>query len=725
MLSKEQMRLLDAQKERILYGRITALTHDEMPIEQIEGRVATGGSIALDGQSSLRRSCSLTLLTDKINFNEHYWALNTKFKLELGLDNSVLDKEPEIIWFNMGIYVNVGFNYAYNVSSYKINISGKDKMCLLNGDISGSLMAETDFGSIEEIDIYGNVTIRQLPIEEIIRNAVHEIGGEPLHKIIIKDLPSNGFELLEYRQKKPMYLYSSDEIFTGKFNNVLFDDSIICIVDGQEIALADCPTEYFIPLTDAVNSQAKQLYIEDSPYWFAKINYGDAGGYKPIELVYAEQQLIGKVGESITSILDKIVKMLGQFEYFYDANGIFVFQMKQAYLKTMYAPTANEDIVLINEEQENYSYIFDNADSFTTVNDNTNINNIKNDYSIWGQRRENIPIHYRFAIDTKPTQYKSITVSEAEIEAYNKQNKTALSGQKSVAYKAAAVSAGSLEANSVECDWREVIYRMAADYFKYHYLDDFLLKVQEANPSLLNGSTGYEQYYTDLQGFWRQLYIPPWELQEQIRIEIEKLNAMAESASTEDLELKIRQQKAIIENLLTYDEETGWLKNVFEAPELLNFWFDFLDTDGDINRFNVKRVGFRTKSVYDTNIKSIYYKEIPSVLVVDDINKDEAALMEAYTYIQVPQYENKFIKSSRGISAQEKINELLYAHTYTADQLNITAVPIYYLEPNSRIYIRDQETGLIGDYIISRINYQLNYNGTMTITASKAAIDII
>jgi hypothetical protein len=154
-----------------------------------------------------------------------------------------------------------------------------------------------------------------------------------------------------------------------------------------------------------------------------------------------------------------------------------------------------------------------------------------------------------------------------------------------------------------------------------------------------------------LQGFWRQLYIPPWELQEQIRIEIEKLNAMAESASTEDLELKIRQQKAVIENLLTYDGEMGWLKNVFEAPELLNFWFDFLDTDGDINRFNVKRVGFRTKSVYDTNIKSIYYKEIPSVLVVDDINKDEAALMEAYTYIQVPQYENKFIKSSRGVSA--------------------------------------------------------------------------
>jgi hypothetical protein len=38
--------------------------------------------------------------------------------------------------------------------------------------------------------------------------------------------------------------------------------------------------------------------------------------------------LIGAVGEAITSILDKIKNMLGEFEYFYDLDGRFVFQKK-------------------------------------------------------------------------------------------------------------------------------------------------------------------------------------------------------------------------------------------------------------------------------------------------------------------------------------------------------------------------------------------------------------
>jgi hypothetical protein len=51
---------------------------------------------------------------------------------------------------------------------------------------------------------------------------------------------------------------------------------------------------------------------------------------------------------------------------------------------------------------------------------------------------------------------------------------------------------------------------MALDYFKYaHVLSDFELRVAQANSDYYpSGRTGYEQYYTDLQGFWRQLYDP-------------------------------------------------------------------------------------------------------------------------------------------------------------------------------------------------------------------------
>jgi hypothetical protein len=42
------------------------------------------------------------------------------------------------------------------------------------------------------------------------------------------------------------------------------------------------------------------------------------------------------VGESLTSVLDKIRNMLVEFEYFYDVDGRFIFQKKQSYIETMW-----------------------------------------------------------------------------------------------------------------------------------------------------------------------------------------------------------------------------------------------------------------------------------------------------------------------------------------------------------------------------------------------------
>jgi hypothetical protein len=47
------------------------------------------------------------------------------------------------------------------------------------------------------------------------------------------------------------------------------------------------------------------------------------------------------------------------------------------------------------------------------------------------------------------------------------------------------------------------------------------------------------------------------------------------------------------------------------------------------------------------------------------------------------------------------------------------------LQPNTRVYLYDEDTRLNGDYIISKITIPLAYNGTMQITATKAAENII
>jgi hypothetical protein len=49
--------------------------------------------------------------------------------------------------------------------------------------------------------------------------------------------------------------------------------------------------------------------------------------------------------------------------------------------------------------------------------------------------------------------------------------------------------------------------------------------------------------------------------------------------------------------------------------------------------------------------------------------------------------------------------------------MSITAIPIYRLEPNTKIRINDPISGVTGDYYLNKIMLPLAYNGTMQLTA--------
>jgi len=90
LLDKQFLYELDYNHNKITYVRITSLTFDDYPVEQIEG-VVTEGSINLDGTSSVRRTCSLTLTTNNLNINNIYWSLATKIKIEIGIENNLFN----------------------------------------------------------------------------------------------------------------------------------------------------------------------------------------------------------------------------------------------------------------------------------------------------------------------------------------------------------------------------------------------------------------------------------------------------------------------------------------------------------------------------------------------------------------------------------------------------------------------------------------------------------
>ena len=538
LYDKEFLLNLDKERNKTIYAKIIALNIEESPIETIEGRV-TQGSINIDGASAVRRSCSLSMVAQDFDYSDYLWGMNTKFKLEIGVENNIDSNYPKIIWFNQGIYIITSFNTARTTNNFTISLQGKDKMCLLNGDVSGTIGVQTDFGTIEEEDNEGTWHIRPIPIPEIIRNIVHVYGGEPYHNIVIKDLDTQGLELMEYRyEDMPLILYrkTTESIYT----NPLFMDTDICFYRNKnkrnKVYLKDIGDDEFEQLVDSLTTNAEPTIFYDennNPYYLTKIKYGDAAGYRSTELTYAGD-LIANVGESITSVLDKIKNMLVEYEYFYDVEGRFIFQKKQSFISTMWNATSDDEA--ISEAMalsSTTAYTFSSGELITAFNNNPNLLNLRNDFSIWGERTsvsgQKIPIHLRYALDVKPIEYTRISLNAfdmIELEEYNTKYKTSLKNQTPLTYSTVPNYAKREDYVYVG-DWREVLYRMAEDYFRYNMISDFELRVREYNPDTCpTGKTGYEQYYTDIEVCWRQLYNPELEFQiADLEVEIEDLKA--------------------------------------------------------------------------------------------------------------------------------------------------------------------------------------------------------
>lgn len=519
MLNEDFLLELEKERNREVYARIILLDVNELPIEAIEGKV-TSGSVNIDGTSSVRRSCSLQLVSKDINVHDFYWGLKNKFTLEVGLLNDINADYPDIIWFKQGVYVITAFSASLGVNNYTINISGKDKMCLLNGDMAGHIMnISEDFGVkwYWQNDEHTEYIAEDIEIKEIIYKGVQTYAGELPQNIIINDIAECGVQLMEYRGKQPLYLIKNND--DKIYENMTVNGDMKCWYKdngkAKRITLSQIP-KYEKEISTEINQDETTtptvVYFSEPTektreYTIYKIVGGTGAiGYRLTNLTYAGE-LMAQAGDAFTTILDKIVDMLGNFEYFYDLDGHFVFQKKKNYITSKWtgltgSSTDEENITYTKDNTSNdtFSYIFDGNYLITSFSSQPALANMRNDFSAWGVRTSatgaEIPIHMRMAIDHKPWYYKSFD---------------------GITYVANAKKEGTY------VDWRELIYRMALDYYNHNIEDDFYIKLRENNVVELdgekiqlypNGKTGYERYYTDMEAFWRQLYTPSTENKE-------------------------------------------------------------------------------------------------------------------------------------------------------------------------------------------------------------------
>ena len=103
-----------------------------------------------------------------------------------------------------------------------ISISGKDKMCLLNGEVGGNFPNPIDFAVERRENPDGSFTDVKIPIFQIIREMIHFYGNEPFHNILIKDLTDRGLELLKYNDGD-LYAFLDDN---GIYVNITFDTTL-------------------------------------------------------------------------------------------------------------------------------------------------------------------------------------------------------------------------------------------------------------------------------------------------------------------------------------------------------------------------------------------------------------------------------------------------------------------------------------------------------------------
>jgi hypothetical protein len=71
-------------------------------------------------------------------------------------------------------------------------------------------------------------------------------------------------------------------------------------------------------------------------------------------------------------------------------------------------------------------------------------------------------------------------------------------------------------------------------------------------------------------------------------------------------------------------------------------------------------------------------------------------------------------------SAYDAVRELLYQYTSYNESISINSIPIYYLEPNTRITVRDPQSGIYGDYMINTISIPFDVSSTMTLSCTRA-----
>lgn len=669
---KNFLKTIDRISLKEEFAKITILNWQEHPIEDIQGKVSSG-TLNINGNSSLRRTCNLTILIDENNSNitsvKNSLSINKKIKLDIGIKNNTSQYlEYDIIWFPLGTYIISSVSITNTNSQItSASLQLKDKMCLLNGECGGLLPASVTFSSYDVLDANGAYQTEQPTIYTIIKYVVNYFGGEQLPKILISDVDERVRKVMKWTGSNPLYITQYTSTTSGVQYGATTDKEQVD--EALAAGTIDSYTEY---------------------------KSGQDVGYIYTDFIYPGE-LIGDAGNSVCDILDKIKSALGNYEYFYDLDGNFIFQEIKNYLNASKSTTDLNDMeqndYLIDITKGKSVYTFDDSFLISSYSNAPQYSMIKNDYIVWGMKEDattgaTYPIRYHLAIDTKPqtgNTYKvffyddpddGIRKAKRPIQ-FSTRNGFPAQGAEDTFYLA-------LDTNIVyKWDTEQNTYVRFATQTKDITTTDWRTELYLSGAQAEGFSLDTNNYYTELNNEWPKMY----------------------------------------------DIENGEFYEEYEKdPSSLDYFLDFIDSSAAIGELSISNIGKRSKIVVDEDINCIFEREIPNLVMID-ASQDSAIVTEqreeaqrkGQDYIQVTgAIYNLLATGGTQNSAFERVKELIYQYTSYNESITLQCLPIYYLDVNQRITVNDSKSNIYGDYMINSISIPLNISSMMTISATRA-----
>lgn len=755
------------------YVKITLLTWEEDPIKEIDG-IISSGSINKDGNSSVRRSCNLACSIDGGVYNvdniEMDFSLNKKVFIEIGIKN-VTNKYPEfpILWFPQGVFYISSFSLNSSTSSaVNLNLSLKDKMCLLNGDIAGQLPATIPFDTVTTQLADGSITEQKVLYYNIITELLNHWGGEDLSNIIIQDVPLRIRQIVQWWGDNPIYLKQGD------------------VGDNDE--------------ADA-NSYSISIDIpEDKENW-SEYSKGDDVGYVYSDFVPTEE-LIGAAGSTICSVLDTIKNQLGNYEYFYDVFGIFHFREIKNYLNETQASTIlqesanigrhvnlNEGQFLLDGGSETQYliemtipktiYNFDSNENLTSISVTPNYNNIKNDFIIDGikqsvQSNTEYALRYRCVIDEKPEilgvnnnrsyygafdnliyytypeEYENTIIAETntlacfyELWVESEENPYLI-----LPNIGAIDQIYRLEEDGISTFWRwngTSFQKVYLNLEEDEYINNEDGSVTTTREPILYSSTLQDPQTKEILGLY---YAYDWRTALFIYGLQANVNGTDPGPYFGDLEFFWPEEYDLRREKQCFYGEKDDNSVQYKTLTSGKFYFDMIDaSSSSLGEFSVQNIGRRVSVVSNDKVNCLFAPEIPNIIFLNTDNplmnwSDNAMITELRTVTDV----NKMLEQQRqecnqngqpwvqvsneiydNLSIGGYLNDAysalryeLFLHTSYQKVASITALPVFYLEPNSRVSLSDPTTNTYGDFIVQNISLTLGPGANLSATLNEA-----